>query len=264
MKIIILGKGYIGSAISDYLKSNTEYSVFHISQKDCNYLNFTKDNFLWSFLQSEDIIINCVGYTGEPNIDSCKLLQNQSINQILNIDLPVFLQNICIKRKCYLIHISTGCLFNNGTFSEEDNYTSIDHPYYNAKITAEQQLAQSVILRPRFPFDQRKHKKNFLQKILNFTTLVESLNSKTYLPDMSRFITSLIDLDCVKYPVIYNVCCKNPLSMREITDIIGKDYSWSDNLIERNECILDVSRADSICNLSDEREAIMQSLYHLQ
>jgi len=65
MKILILGKGYIGSYLA---KKETKHEITHISKNDFDYSNYSKFE---EYIKREmpDWIINCSGYTGKPNVE---------------------------------------------------------------------------------------------------------------------------------------------------------------------------------------------------
>ena len=74
MKILILGKGYIGNYL---VKSNQNHNIVHLGKSDFDYS--IHENFI-KLLQKEsyypksqfDWIINFSGYTGRPNVEWCE------------------------------------------------------------------------------------------------------------------------------------------------------------------------------------------------
>ena len=68
------------------------------------------------------VVINAAGKTGRPNVDWCEFNRIQTFRS--NTLGPIILQEECIRRDIYFVHIGSGCIFdgdNNGNgFSEDD------------------------------------------------------------------------------------------------------------------------------------------------
>jgi dTDP-4-dehydrorhamnose reductase len=73
--VLILGKGYIGKYLADYLKSDTNVTIFSKSQ-----LDYSNPKILFEYINENqntdsyenkrfDWVINCSGFTGTPNVD---------------------------------------------------------------------------------------------------------------------------------------------------------------------------------------------------
>jgi len=68
--IVILGTGFIGSNLSTFLEKS-KHKITAFSQA---YLNYTNPDLLTVTLKRLqcNILINCSGYTGSPNVDACE------------------------------------------------------------------------------------------------------------------------------------------------------------------------------------------------
>lgn len=56
-----------------------------------------------------DVLINCIGKTGRPNIDWCE--NNKLETAWANVAIPIALAEECAKRKIKLIQIGSGCIY---------------------------------------------------------------------------------------------------------------------------------------------------------
>ncbi|MCK4671944.1 MAG: NAD(P)-dependent oxidoreductase [Candidatus Aegiribacteria sp.] len=94
MKVMIAGAGgFIGSAISEYLK-NVGHDVF-------NHIRSINSEITFDSLPADvDVIVNAAGKLGIPGVDINKLKQSNTI-------LPSILADFCAKHRIHLIHLST-------------------------------------------------------------------------------------------------------------------------------------------------------------
>src|SRR5262245_38614080 len=69
-----------------------------------------------------DVVINCAGKTGRPNVDWCEAHKDKTLRSNVTGALVLFDQ--CLARNIYLVHMSSGCIFqgdrDGGGFSESD------------------------------------------------------------------------------------------------------------------------------------------------
>ncbi len=94
MKIFVTGVGgFIGSAISDYLKK-AGYDVFDHVRSINNDITFN------SLPADVEVIVNAAGKLGISGVDLVALKQSNSI-------LPSILADFCAKHRIHLIHLST-------------------------------------------------------------------------------------------------------------------------------------------------------------
>lgn len=97
MKIRTLGAGFISDhlpypRIEDRLHEITARAV----EKMLDYY-------------TPDVLINCIGKTGRPNVDWCE--SNKEITANINVALPIILAEACTKRNIRLIQIGSGCIY---------------------------------------------------------------------------------------------------------------------------------------------------------
>lgn len=152
-----------------------------------------------------DYILNCIGYTGSPNIDeiatsNIALIKNIALNQCLPYALGA---NIKDKK---IAHISTGCIHYSYTkktkgWTEEDTPTTPTNKmsYYSAcKYLGEKAILENKnvkAFRLRIPFSSNPHPKNYLTKILNYTNLLSMRNSLSSVDSFIQSTTYLMEHD---------------------------------------------------------------------
>ena len=96
MKVLTLGNGFVANHLN---YSICEDRVLPDSKQISNILDKYKP----------DVIVNCVGKTGRPNVDWCELHKEETATA--NIAIPVLLAEECAKRSIYMIQIGSGCIF---------------------------------------------------------------------------------------------------------------------------------------------------------
>jgi dTDP-4-dehydrorhamnose reductase len=210
---IIIGDGYIGSFLNNEIKNQI---------KDFRFNGFNSDEiekiFLNKITTKTKYLINCTADTNTVNND----LNHFKKSFISNSLFVFFLNNFCSKNALKLIHISTGDIYGNGSFfSEDSGAVDINTNYRFTKHLGEKLCdSDSLILRIRLPFDDRKHPKNSLYKFMNFEFLMDEDNSMTYLPDLLNSINRLVEND---QSGTFNVCCIDYSSPYKILNFLGYD-----------------------------------------
>jgi UDP-glucose 4,6-dehydratase len=273
--IIVLGRGFIGSHLYNFLKDHNEsnnFNLYNISREQVDYFDEIKlkkfireTGHFYDGSYSENIIINCSGFTGKPNVDQCEVKKSECFEY--NVKLPIILSHFCSKNKCWLINISSGCIYTGyeKEFTEEDEpnfgfYNPQSSFYSKCKHIAEKLIQNNftTTLRIRMPFCGYNSPRNLLVKLLKYDNLVKFKNSLTSIDDLSFFINEFINRQLFKSnPGIYNVTNPGALDAAEITSILSKN-----NLINKNWKFVDIENLDlkanrSNCVLSSEKIASM-------
>lgn len=126
MKIIVLGNGNAGSYIYGYLSKYFQCKLF--SRKDFNAIN-TDFSFIKNSLNSDDVVINCVGIL-KPKISDVGVENTFLINSVF----PNKLYDICKQNNTHFIHICSDCVFNGkkGNYTE-DSLTDASDVYAVSK-----------------------------------------------------------------------------------------------------------------------------------
>lgn len=205
-RILILGKGFIGTRLQDELKCEVcEDKIYSYNDAEKIIMNF-----------APRIIINSIGNFGS-NVDECEKDIDKSL--IANSFVPLILAEAAIRNNVKLVHISSGCIYHydysNGAPIDENKEPDFLELFYSrTKIYADQALAvlskkyPILIVRIRVPLDSRPHPRNILTKLINYKRIINIPNSVTYIPD---FIAALRHLIHVNAKGIYNVVNKNAL-----------------------------------------------------
>ncbi|MDO8623680.1 MAG: sugar nucleotide-binding protein [archaeon] len=214
VKGIVFGAGFMGKRISEYMG----YDL-----RKFNVLNKSK---LEKFLDMEhpDVVINCVGKTGRPNIDWCETHKEDTV--LSNIAAPLMLGAECSKRGIYMVHLGSGCIYNgykNGYgFTEVDDANFFGEQFYgDTKIYAEDMLKDLIPgkilqLRIRMPIDDRPDERNLIDKLKKYSKLIKIGNSMTTIPHALPAIKWLIEK---KSTGIYNVVNPGMISAGDIMEM---------------------------------------------
>lgn len=270
MNILILGKGFIGNYLYQYLNSVPEPKQINILYRaDCDYTDkeSLRKYILNHFQNTYDqlVVINCSGYTGKPNVDACESNKEECFQ--LNAVNPVTIQNICksISSTIRFIHISSGCIYN-GYGKEYTEYSkpnfgiwNTESSYYSkTKHLAEIYLDKefTAILRIRMPFCSDAVDRNLLIKLLNYNNLISQENSLTCVEDLVEFIYKFIP----KFqPGIYNIVNSgSSINAEQIITAMGTTYhmknlKWSIKrevelglVAKRSNCVLSTEKITSM------------------
>jgi dTDP-4-dehydrorhamnose reductase len=217
MSVLLLGHGYIAHALAKEMASRG--IEFRDNKVQASHLNF---NLLMGMLHKPhtDLVINAAAFIPSPTVDACK--DNPEQNILGNVLLPATLAHACRQCDVPLMHISTGCLFD-----EQREYTEQDTPtrgwdgycgaYVGAKLLAEQaalENPESFVLRIRLPFDETDHPRNYLSKLGSFPTVFDHWNSLTHRGDFAKAA-----LDLWQNEAAYGIYhCVNPgqVSARQV------------------------------------------------
>jgi dTDP-4-dehydrorhamnose reductase len=256
MKTIVLGhKSFIAShlsyeKVSDYLLPDRR-DMLHFLDR-----------------HQPDVVVNCAGYTGNPNIDAVESHKQEA--SMANTVIPIMLAGICAERSVKLIHIGSGCIFS-GTdprqerFSRdrdwlgEQGWNETDSPnpksfYSKTKAAADLVLGgmdNCTILRIRMPVSGTNSPRNLLSKITSYKQVVETKNSVSFVYDIRMAVEWVIEKNLTG---IYNVCHPKPFTHSEFLNEFKKyvpGHTWEsitpkqlDGIVAapRSNCIIDSSK----------------------
>ena len=282
--VAIFGGGYVGSNLFKELQKSYKLESFLINREK---LDYTSEKDLRSFFEAcePNFVVNCVGFTGRPNVDACEL--NKESTYKLNVQLPVLLAKLCEEYRASLYHISSGCIYSGydfpyneshvpdfGVFNEKSSF------YSKTKHAAELALAQfnnTKILRIRMPFCGEHTDRNYLLKIRKYSNLLNEVNSKTYIPGFVEILRKLIETNNERAPkYTLNVCNPNPLRTDQVVEIYRKhnfdNPDWKFIKYEelpikanRSNCVMDCTKLkDFGFEFDNEEDAITKSIISLR
>ena len=253
--VLLLGRGYIGRGLEEYLRLRNV-------QVDClsrGMLDYTKPTALQPYLHENknkyDVVINCSGYTGTPNVDGCEL--NKEDCWFWNVIVP---RNIVLCANFFeipLIQVNSGCIYNgyDKEYAEEDTpnfglFSNESSFYSKTKHACESifQNCHAYSLRIRMPFEGESNKKNYLKKLLNYNTLISQKNSLTSVYDFYGFILKLLYvLNTIPAGPI-NVVNSGSIDAKEIVEMLRKkginNPDWT--FIEPNELNTPARRSNCV------------------
>ena len=265
MFVLIGSSGYVGSAFRRYLNQ-------HKLPHTCLSLKNTERNprvVLAEALQKHrpDCVLSAAGYAGIPNVDATETDKLQCLEA--NITIPVLIADVCREYSIPSGHVSTGCIYSGSRpggsgFTEEDppnfDFRHNNSGFYNGcKALAEEMLAEypaTYIWRLRYPYSAFNHPKNYLSKLLRYTTLVDARNS---LSEVEEFTAACVQSCLQKIPYgKYNITNPGSVTTREVVALLqkynmapGKEFRFFADEAEflktaakipRANCVLDSSR----------------------
>jgi dTDP-4-dehydrorhamnose reductase len=258
MKLGLLGSsGYVGSALGAVINLHN-INLFEKSSSSISLLNLTREDF-WnnktfgSFVDHVDVIVNCAGFAGKPNVDQCELDEFQRPLIEANVFIPSRLATFCEEFDVPLLHVSSGCIYQ-GIFptgdlrfpcqKEMDSKTTEDwqleswgeehepnfrgSKYSASKMDGEAELddlEKCWIFRPRMFYSNDWNSKNFVVKVSKYPTIVNAVNSVTHTTEFCKSI-----IKCIKSSAPfgkYNMTHSQPIMTSEVLELLGQyDKEW--------------------------------------
>ena len=228
--VILLGStGYIGQEFKAQLKK-LKVQTDCISRADYDYYDLTTLRHLLHE-KRPDFLINCAGYTGKPNVDTCE--DNREETTRANVGLVQTIAKACIMNGVPWGHVSSGCIYQgtkgaNG-FTEEDvpnfSFDSTQCSFYSGtKAQAEEAInhigGSTYIWRLRIPFDEHDSPRNYLTKLLKYPRILDANNSISHKGDFVKHCLQLWQQEADFG--IYNVVNTGSVSTKEVTDKINE------------------------------------------
>ena len=283
MYIVLGAMGYLGSYFVKYLQKEGE-EVCGLSRAEIDYTEVTS---LISILRSKKpkFLINAAGYTGKPNVDTCESDQAECL--FGNAVLPGRIRTACEEVGIPWGHVSSGCIYsgrklNGEGWSENDepNFSFRNGPcsfYSGTKALGEEVLKDAkdcYIWRLRIPFNEEKSPRNYLQKLLNYSSLLEAENSISHIDDYINSCLSSFTQECK--PGIYNLTNSGSITTKQVVEwmkeegVTDKEFNFFENeedfmakaaITPRSNCVMDTSKAErNGIALRPVEEAVRDSL----
>lgn len=255
MILLLGGSGYIGGAFVRELERR-ELPFKNLSRGEVDYTRFDP---LFACLKSRkpELVINCAGCTGKPNVDACENARADTLAG--NTLLPQTIAHACAACALPWGHVSSGCIYNgakvlvNGAVRVESDltrpdlralvekspdhllgFTEMDEPnfsfrrppasFYSAtKALAEEAIAglgHSYIWRLRIPFDEFDHARNYLSKVQRYPKVYDNVNSISHRRD---FAAACLDLWQRRAAFgIYNVTNPGFVTTRQVVALVQR------------------------------------------
>ena len=213
MKILLLGStGYLGE---QFLKLYPDALAPRLDIGERSAVSAILDT------EKPEMVINCVGKTGRPNVDWCETHKEETLRA--NVTGALILLEECLKRGIYLVHMSSGCIYegdkrDQGGFTEEDPPNFFGSFYARTKAWTDQIMHDFPVLnlRLRMPFDGSRAERNLIMKLTKYPKVLDVENSITYLPDFFAAAQTLI---AGKKTGTYNVVNEGVISPYRIMEL---------------------------------------------
>ena len=214
-----------------------------------------------------DVIINCIGKTGRPNVDWCESHKEEVAWS--NSGLPIMLAERCKAHNIHLIQIGSGCIYfgpspNAHKFFDcedeeyidiepgwkEDDFANPKSFYSKSKYSCDLMLggmSHVTTLRIRMPISTKNNERNFINKVRGYKQVIDIPNSVTFMDDLTRCIDWAIQ---GKHTGVYHVVNPQPLTaarvMREYQkynpqhsfEVINEEQLDKLTVAKRSNCIL--------------------------
>ena len=267
LKYLIFGNGYIGNKFKTYFGDDAIISTQRIKSSN--------DVGTEILVHDPEVVINCMGRTGKPNVDWCEDHKMETAKG--NIAIPLMVAEACLEFKKYMVHISSGCIYegdNGGKGWTEEDEPNFGGSYYSrTKALSEKILKEFPILqiRIRIPLDDIPSDRNVINKIIKYAKIVEIENSITYLPDLMRVTDKLIDSRAVG---IYNVVNKGAVKYSFVLDkykeIVNPEHTYelftpaeldAATTAKRSNCVLSIEKLEKEgIHIRPIEEAVVKAL----
>jgi len=253
MKITVLGKGFLGSEF--------ERQGYDVRGRDKFDVLLFRDNdftFQWDRLKEYDVIVNCIGQS-----DTRWCENNFKEARWINGEFPSILSRFCKNNDIKLVHISTGCLYDNSNVPcKEDDFIVAHCKYTVSKWIGEDgcDLERDLILRPRLFFGGVRNKKNLLCKLPLFKKYINVLNSYTNIQEIPKAMQALLDNEQTGIFNVSNRGYRTVYELAQLLDLGGErmnleELHKSQNIYLVNN-VMDTSKLEQFYKTQHIEEAI--------
>lgn len=271
MKVLIFGsKGYMGQ---EFLKLYPNAITPSVDIADCHAVS----EHLYTY--KPDVVINCAGKTGRPNVDWCEDHKLETIHS--NVTGPLNLLEQCCKYGTYWVHIGSGCIYqgdNNGQgFSENDEPNFSGSFYSRSKAVIDTVLQDFPVLniRLRMPFDGTLNERNFISKVSKYPRVLDTQNSLTYVPDFLKAVDTLIQKRATGTFNVVNPGGISPYRIMQLyKEVVDPTHEFERLLEEdlpevaktgRSSCILSIKKLeDAGVHMQPAEQAVLEALHQIK
>jgi len=226
-----------------------------------------------------DVVINCAGKTGRPNVDWCEDHKMETVQS--NVRGPLALLEECGKRGIYWVHLGSGCIYqgdNDGKGYTEDDPPNFDGSFYSRTKSWTDQILHDfpvLNLRLRMPFDGTDSPRNLLKKLSGYERVLDVQNSLTYLPDFLGAAKHLIAKKALGTFNIVNTGSIAPYGIMEMyRELVDPKHQFERLTLEELPSVTKAARSNCILSnaklrragfaMRDVRETLRESFVSLQ
>jgi dTDP-4-dehydrorhamnose reductase len=266
MKVLTLGSGFI----ADHLPYDKITGRVLPSSDEVNALLKTA---AVQFGGKPNVIVNCIGKTGRPNVDWCESHKFETYES--NVVIPLLISEWCKKNDVHMVQIGSGCIYFGESPNvkwiqpqnvarapaievdfgwKEDDFANPKSFYSKTKYACDLMLGQMphvTTLRIRMPISDQDTSRNLINKLRGYKQVIDIPNSVTFMSDLTR---------CVKWAAdnrpggIYHVANPEPLTaarvMKEFQkyvpdhkfEIINEQQLDQLTVAKRSNCILSTEK----------------------
>jgi nucleoside-diphosphate-sugar epimerase len=272
MKVLVYGKGWIGSQVIDLLEQqNHEVVIGSVRANDKaaveGELLKVKPTHVMSFIGRTHGSIDGRAYT---TIDYLEQKGKVYENVRDNLFGPMVLGMLCNKHDIHLTYLGTGCIFEFDDVhpygSEERGFTEEDRPnFFGSSYSVVKgftdelmHLFESNVLnvRIRMPITADKSGRNFITKITTYEKICSVPNSMTVLPEL---LPIMIDMAENKRCGTINLTNPGLITHNEILEmyreIVDPEFEWKNFTIEEQAEILAAGRSNNFLDTTSLEEA---------
>ena len=249
MQFRIIGAGWIGKYLSETVLGTTlekgRFETVESIQK------------LLSKMGREEILVNCAGRVGKPNVDWCEDHQEETLEG--NLLLPAMIAHACHREKRYWIHVGSGCVYNGygHAYTEEDRPNYMGSFYSATHVLNQAMLSyfpEACVIRIRMPIDEALSAKCYAGKVYAYgktgMPMMTTKNSVTMLPllaDALHFIATR------RATGVFNVVNQGTVSPTDILSLykeyIDPDLEWIEASVEEVEKNLKAQRSNCVLSM---------------
>ncbi len=212
MRYLIFGNGYFGKKLQETLPDA------HIEAN----VDITHEDSVRAALieHRPEVLINCAGKTGRPNVDWCEDHKLETIHA--NVTGPLVLLKVASELNQYWVHLGSGCIYdgdNGGKgWSEEDPANFTGSFYSKTKAHSDELLSDFPVLqvRLRMPIDGEPGDRNLITKLARYTQVISTPNSISVVPDAVLAILKLTEKRIVGR---FNLVNPGAITHRDILDM---------------------------------------------
>jgi 3,5-epimerase/4-reductase len=263
MKILIFGKGYIGTECALAWGEEAVLSDVRVQSKE--------DALKEILAHKPDAVLNAAGVVGKPNVDWCDDHQIESARG--NTIVPILIADACQEAGVYLLHIGTGCIFYGPSHHEdkawrEDDFGNPEPVYTRTKMAADlvlSTLPNVGIARIRMPIHHKPGGPNLIDKLARYNKIIDVHNSVTIMEDM---IYAFYELMRQKGQGIFHVTNPGIMHHRVLIDLYkeyvdpAKENEWIQESDLVAQGLATKSRSNNFLN-SDRLEALGIKMRHI-
>ena len=235
MKLLIIGKGFLGSATYS-VGLKYKMNVMGTNKKKGTNVNVCNIDSLEKIISNykPDAIVNCAALT---NIDEIETSPESAF--AVNVQGAMNVARVSNKHKIKLIHISTDSVFdgNKELYIENDQPNPINEYAKSKKLGEDMVKSNSenyVIVRTNF-YGEHKEKKflfNWIIANLKHGKKITAFNDIIFNPlEINNLAEMLVELCRIKFCGIIHLASNEPISKYHFARKIATGFDFNENLV---------------------------------